>query len=137
MKRQLLKSMKYKKADTKLCCYCEIISFPPKSSERVTHNCLFHMVSYHKPLEISSCVRPAPRIFAGNLLFHDKNAVFVSAFLHFMDFSKIVKHWQSQISISIFEIWRPQHWKNSVFLKDYTYIYVNMYFVNYKMCLWL
>ena len=39
---------------------------------------------------ISSCARPALRILAGNLLFHDKNTVFVSAFLPCMDFSNVL-----------------------------------------------
>ena len=40
----------------------------------------------YKSLEINSCARPAPRILAENLLFHNKNTIFVSAFLSDMDF---------------------------------------------------
>ena len=40
--------------------------------------------SFHK---ISSCAWPAPRNLAGNLIFHDKNSVFMSVFLTDMDFS--------------------------------------------------
>ena len=38
-------------------------------------------------------------IFAGNLLFHNNNTVFVSAFFQFMDFNRVVKLLQPCVGI--------------------------------------
>ena len=51
--------MRIRKPIRKLCFYREIVSFPPKSSERGTRT-----TADFKRCEISSCAWPAPRILA-------------------------------------------------------------------------
>ena len=53
----ILKSLKDKKADMKTVFFCEIVSFPPKSSERVTHNCWFHSINLLKSAVVSDPLR--------------------------------------------------------------------------------
>ena len=56
----------------------------PLSSEQVTYNCRLYNITLRK----SAVVRdPLWGFLAGNVLFHNNNTVFVSAFLHFMDFN--------------------------------------------------
>ena len=83
-----LKSMKYKKADTKTVLFLWNSTFPAKNLHSGSHT-----TADFKSIMLSNqqlCVtrsKDSLMILAGNLLLHNNNTLFVSAFLQFMDFS--------------------------------------------------